>query len=293
MPKHSHGLTIPRNLWPLAFAIGLTIGFMLLEIFVGLASNSLALLADAAHMASDAAALGITLATAWFSARPATRTKTFGFYRAEILAAFLNGLTLWLAVIWIAAGAYQRLFHPLAVKAPMMLGTALVGLLANLGCSWILRGSRDQGLSFEGAYLHVLADAASSAGVIAAALLIWRTGWNLADPVVSLLVCASILFSSWTLVRRSVNVLLEGVPVHIDVVELMRAMQQVEGVRRVHDVHVWTITSGLEAMSGHVVVPDFIRGQATLAALTALLSDRFGIRHVTLQLETECNERNS
>ena len=287
MSGHPHDLTIPRDLRPLALAIGLTAGFMGLEIFVGFLSNSLALLADAAHMASDAAALGMTLAAAWVSGRPATRTKTFGFYRTEILAAFLNGLALWLAVIWIAGGAFRRMAHPAAVKAPMMLATAVIGLLANLACSRILRRSKGQGLNFEGAYLHVLADAASSVSVIGAAFLIWLTGWNAADPIASLIVCAGILFSSWTLVRQSVNILLEGVPVHIDVVKLMRAMQRVEGVKRVHDIHVWTITSGMEAMSGHVVVADLIRGQTILERLNALLDERFGIRHVTLQMETE------
>ena len=287
MSGHPHDLTIPRDLRPLALAIALTVCFMLLEIFVGFLSNSLALLADAAHMASDTAALGMTLAAAWFAGRPATRTKTFGFYRAEILAAFLNGFTLWLAVIWIAYGAFRRLSHPSAVKASMMLTTAVIGLITNLACSRILRRSKGQGLNFESAYLHVLADAASSASVIGAAFLIWLTGWSVADPLASLIVCASILFSSWTLIRQSVNILLEGVPVHIDVVELMRAIQQVEGVRRVHDIHVWAITSGMEAMSGHIVVTDLMDGRNILQKLNALLCKRFGIQHVTLQLETE------
>jgi len=287
MSRHPHDLTIPRDLRPLALAIGLTVSFMFLEIFVGLLSNSLALLADAAHMASDAAALGMALAAVWVSARPATRTKTFGFYRAEILAAFLNGLALWPAVLWIAYGAYRRLSHPPEIRAPMMLATAVIGLLANLACSRILRRSKGQGLNFESAYLHVLADAASSVSVIGAGFLIWLTGWRAADPLASLIVCAGILFSSWNLIRGSVNILLEGVPVHINVVELMRAMQQVEGVKRVHDIHVWTITSGMEAMSGHVVVADMARGQSALGTLNALLNERFGIHHVTLQLENE------
>ncbi len=287
MSRHPHELSIPRDLRPLAWAIALTIAFTVLEIVVGLLSHSLALLADAAHMVSDAAALGITLAATWFAARPATRTKTFGFYRTEILAAFLNGLALWLAVISIVYGATRRIGHPLDVRAPMMFVTAVIGLAANLACSRILRFSKGQGLSFQSAYLHVLADAASSVSVIGAAAVIWLTGWSLADPIASLLVCVSILYSSWTLISQSVNILLEGVPVHIDVVGMMRAMQEIPGVRRVHDIHVWTITSGMEAMSGHVVVQDLSRGQDTLSRLNALLGERFGLHHVTLQLETE------
>ncbi|MBI3616219.1 MAG: cation transporter [Candidatus Omnitrophica bacterium] len=260
---------------------------MTLEAIIGLLSHSLALLADAAHMVSDAAALAIALAATWFAARPATRTKTFGFYRTEILAAFLNGLALWLAVIAIVYGAIQRIGNPLDVRAPMMFTTSVVGLVANLACSRILKSSRGSGLNFQSAYLHVLADTASSVSVIGAAVVIWLTGWNFADPIASLIICASILFSSWTLISQSVNILLEGVPVHIDVAELMRAMQEIPGVQRVHDIHVWTITSGIEAMSGHVVVQGFDQSQELLSRLNAFLGKRFGIHHVTLQLETE------
>ncbi len=216
---------------------------MALEIVAGLLSRSLALLADAAHMATDAAALGLSLAASLIARQLATRTKTYGFYRAEILAAFLNGLTLWLVVVWIVYEALQRFLHPPAVQAPMMLVTAVIGLLANLGCSWVLRPSQAQSLNQRSAYLHVLADAAGSVSVVAAAGVIWVTGWLLADPVASLLVCAVIVWGSWNLISESVNVLLEGTPTHIDVVEVMRAMQAVPGVKRVHGVHIWTITS--------------------------------------------------
>jgi len=258
---------------------------MALEIIVGLLSHSLALLADAGHMATDVAALGMSLAAFWIARQPATHTKTYGFYRTEILAAFLNGLTLWLVVVWIVYEAIQRLMHPLVVQAPMMLMTAIVGLIANLGCSRVLRRSQGQNLNLRGVYLHVLADALGSVGVIAAAAVIWTTGWHLADPLASLFVCVVILWSSWNLIAQSVNILLEGTPAHIDAIEVTRAMQAVAGVRSVHDVHIWTITSGMEAMSAHVAVDSLNDSQGVLDRLNALLCERFQIHHTTMQME--------
>ncbi len=287
MSTHSHGLLGERSLRPLLIALSITVGVMVLEIAAGLLSHSLALLADAGHMATDAAALAMTLAASWIAHQPATRTKTYGFYRTEILAAFLNGLTLWGIVIWIAYEATQRFIHPPAVQAPMMLITAVIGLAANLGCSWVLRPSRSESLNMKSAYLHVLADALGSVSVIGAAVVIWMTGWSLADPIASLLVCAVILWGSWNLIKESVNVLLEGTPSHINVVEVMRAMQTIPGIKRVHDVHIWTITSGMEAMSGHVVVEELAGSPGILGRLNAMLCDRFKIHHTTFQLETE------
>jgi len=287
MSKHRHTPVIPRNLQPLAIALLITTSVMVLEIIVGVLSHSLALLADAGHMATDAAALGMTLAASWIARQPATRTKTYGFYRTEILAAFLNGLTLWLVVVWIVYEAVRRFMHPPTILAPMMLVTAVIGLLANLACSWVLKPSQAQSLNQRSAYLHVLADAVGSLSVIGAAAVIWLTGWNTADPIASLLVCLIILWSSWNLISQSVNILLEGIPAHIDIVKVMRAMQEVAGVRRVHDVHIWTITSGMEAMSGHVVVDDLASSQAVLDRLNAVLSERFGLSHTTLQPEVE------
>jgi cobalt-zinc-cadmium efflux system protein len=286
MSTHSHGLPAARDLRPLTGALLVTVFVMGLEIVAGLLSHSLALLADAGHMATDAAALGMSLFACWIARQPATRTKTYGFYRTEILAAFLNGLTLWLIVAWIIYEAVQRFFHPPVVRAPIMLATAVIGLAANLGCAWLLRPSRAQSLNLRGAYLHVLLDALGSVSVIGAAVVIWTTGWSLADPVASLLVCVGILWGSWNLIRDSVNILLEGAPAHIEVTKVMRAMQAVPGVRRVHDTHIWTITSGMEAMSAHVVVDNSVGNQKVLDCLNKLLCDRFGIHHTTFQLET-------
>lgn len=287
MTNHPHKPDIPRRLRPLVVALGITAAVMVLEIIAGILSHSLALLADAGHMATDTAALAMSLGAAWIASRPATRTKTYGFYRTEILAAFVNGLTLWLVVVWIVYEAVQRFLRPPTVQAPMMFVTAAIGLAANLACSWALRPSQDQGLNLRSAYLHVLADAVGSVSVIGAAAVIWATGWQVADPIASLLVCLVILWGSWTLISQSVNVLLEGTPAHIDVVEVMRALQAVPGVKRVHDVHIWTISSGMEAMSGHVLVQNLHESRVVLQQLNALLREQFGIRHTTIQLEDE------
>jgi cobalt-zinc-cadmium efflux system protein len=285
MSRHPHIPVIPRSLRPLALALLITASVMVLEIIVGLLSHSLALLADAGHMATDAAALGMSLAASLIARQPATRTKTYGFYRTEILAAFLNGLTLWLVVVWIVYEAIRRFLHPPVVQAPMMLVTATIGLAANLGSSWVLRRSQTQSLNARSAYLHVLADAVGSISVIGAAVVMWLTSWYLADPIASLLVCAVIIWGSWSLISQSVNILLEGSPAHIDVVKVMRAIQEVPGIRRVHDVHIWTITSGMEAMSGHIIVEDLRESRRLLDRLNALVRERFGIQHSTFQLE--------
>ena len=287
MAEPLHDFWTTRDARPLMMSLLMTSGILVLEFVVGLLSHSLALLADAGHMATDAGALGMSLAAMWIARQPATRTKTYGFYRTEILAAFLNGLTLWLVVVWIGYEAFKRFLHPSMIHVPMMLVTAIVGLAANLGCAWVLHQSHADSLNARSAYLHVLADAIGSVSVIAAAVVMWATRWWFADPVASLLVCVVILWGSWDLIRQSVNILLEGTPAHIDVVAVMRAIQAVPGVRRVHDVHIWTITSGMEAMSGHVVIRDVSEHQQILDRLHALLRKRFKIRHTTFQLENE------
>ena len=287
MAEPLHDFWTTRDARPLMMSLLMTSGILVLEFVVGLLSHSLALLADAGHMATDAGALGMSLAAMWIARQPATRTKTYGFYRTEILAAFLNGLTLWLVVVWIGYEAFKRFLHPSMIHVPMMLVTAIVGLAANLGCAWVLHQSHADSLNARSAYLHVLADAIGSVSVIAAAVVMWATRWWFADPVASLLVCVVILWGSWDLIRQSVNILLEGTTTHIDVVAVMRAIQAVPGVRRVHDVHIWTITSGMEAMSGHVVIRDVSEHQQILDRLHALLRKRFKIRHTTFQLENE------
>ena len=282
----SHASPTHPNLAGLQLGLVITLVMMVAELGAGWYSHSLALLADAGHMASDAVALGLTLLAFRIARQPATRTKTYGYHRTEILAAFLNGLALWLVVIVVLSQALHRFFQPSAVKAVPMLVTAIAGLLANGLCGWLLCCTKGSNLNLQGAFLHVVADALGSLSVIIAGLVIWRTGWLPADPVASVAVCVVILISSWRLITQSVNVLLEGSPAHINVPAVMRAMRQVAGVKTVHDVHVWTITSGMEAMSAHVVVNDLHHGQAVLDALNALLRSQYHIDHTTLQLES-------
>ncbi len=285
MTTASHAPPSHPNLAGLKVGVAITLGMMVAEVVVGWYSHSLALLADAGHMASDTAALSLTLLAFQLARRPATRTKTYGYYRTEILAALFNGLALWLIVVVICYYALQRFLHPPAIKAGPMLVTALAGLAANLFCGWLLFRTKGSNLNLQGAFLHVMADALGSLSVVIASAVIWATGWRVADPIASLAVCLVILVGSWRLVSQSVNVLLEGSPPHLDVPTVMRAMRHVPGVKTVHDAHIWTITSGLEAMSAHVIVDDLAHGQEVLERLHDLLRSQFGITHTTLQLE--------
>ena len=269
----------------LILVLGLTATFMVAEIVGGLLSNSLALLADAAHMFTDVAAIALALFAIWFAQRPATPEKTYGYLRLEILAALVNGAALIVIALGIFYGAYRRLAEPEPVESGLMLAVAAVGLLINIIAAWLLHRSAGHNLNVRGAYLHVLGDLLGSVGAIVAALIIMATGWVLADPLISVLIGLLILVSSWKLVRESVDVLLEAVPSHIDLAEVRRAIEEIPGVEEVHDLHVWTVTSGFFAMSGHAVVRDPAHYQRVLSEIHDRMHDRFGIRHVTVQLE--------
>lgn len=269
----------------LIFVFLLTFAFMVIELVGGWLANSLALMADAGHMLSDVAALGLTMFALWFASRPATPAKTYGYLRIEILAALANGVALVviaLAIIW---QAYQRLRAPQPVEAGLMLGVATAGITVNLLAAVLLHGASGHNLNIRGAYLHVLGDLASSVGVITAAIIILTTGWSVADPIISCLVAIIILIGSSRLLRESVDVLLEAVPGHIDLEALHRAIADVPGVEAVHDLHVWTLTSGYFAMSGHALIRDPKDHQRVLDAIHARMHDRFGISHVTVQVE--------
>ena len=257
---------------------------MVVEAVGGYLSGSLALIADAGHMLTDAGALGLSLASVWIARRPATARRTFGFLRLEILAAFINGAVLLLLVAWILVEAVQRLRTPAPVEADLFLGIATVGLIVNLTGLWILHGAHQGSLNVRGAYLHVLGDALGSVGAIAAALVIKFTGWLPADPLISIVISLLILAGAWRLVRESVDVLLEAVPRHVDLAAVRAGILGVPGVQGVHDLHVWTVTSGLVAMSGHVVVPDLASHPVTLGRIQETLL-RHGLAHVTIQLE--------
>jgi cobalt-zinc-cadmium efflux system protein len=277
-------------------ALVITSTFLVAEVIGGLLTNSLALLADAGHMATDVAALALSLFAVWLARRPATPQRSFGFYRAEILAALINAVTLVLISLYIFWEAFQRLDEPPEVDSGPMLIVAFAGLAANVASAWVLTrgGGHEHNLNTRGAFLHVVGDMLGSVGAIIAALVMLATGWYLADPILSAGIGLLILWSSWRLLRESVEVLLEVTPAHIDAREVQTAMTAVPGVVGVHDLHIWTVTSGLVAMSGHVEVTPDSRWHSTLDELSGLLRRQFGIAHVTLQPEqSDASERAS
>ena len=278
---HHHEVGKARLKLVLAF----TAAFMLVEFVGGLLANSLALIADSVHMLTDVGALGLSLFVLWFSRRPATEAKTYGYLRLEILAALLNGSVLIVFSAGIFWQAWQRLRSPVEVEGPLMLGIAAAGMIVNVVAAFLLHASAEHNLNVRGAYLHVIGDLLGSVGAIAAAIVIVTTGWTPADAITSAFVGVLILRSSWKLVREAVDVLLEAVPSHIDMVALRRALHEIPGVDEVHDLHVWSLTSGFLAMSGHVVVRTPEQNNTVLRAIHQRLQDDFGISHITIQIE--------
>jgi cobalt-zinc-cadmium efflux system protein len=284
---HSHAERQRRALW---LALVLNAAFTVVEAVGGLLTGSLALLADAGHMLSDVAALGLALFALWFAHRPADPKRTFGYMRAETLAALVNAVTLVLICIFIFLEAYRRVLEPRAVASAAMLVIAMLGLVINIVSAVILYGVQHESLNIRGAALHMLADALGSLGAIAAALMILATGWTIADAIASVAIALLILASAWRLLSDCVHVLMQGTPRHIDLRQLEQVMRQVEGVLEVHDLHVWSMGTGAEVMTGHVVVVagmDQERSHAVLHQLTHRIRDQFGIVHSTIQLEHE------
>jgi len=271
----------------LALALGLTGSYCVVEFVGGWFTNSLALLSDAGHMLSDVTAMGLSLFAAYISTLPVTSQKTFGYYRAEILAAFLNGLALWLVAGIIFREAYYRFFSPPEVHGQGMILIAGVGLLVNLLTAWMLHGAHEANINLRGVFLHVLSDALGSVGALVAGALILWTNWQWADPVTSVLIGFLILLSSFSLVRESVDILMQATPRHLDLAEVQRTLAEVAGVARVHDLHVWTLTSGLFTLTAHVVVNGAHDHHALLNALEQVIQQRFGIDHTTIQLEPQ------
>lgn len=259
---------------------------MFAEAIGGYLTNSLALLADAGHMFTDVAALTLTLGAIWFAERPATEKKTYGYYRIEILAALLNGVALLLISLWVIYEAYERWLTPPEVKGFNMMLIAIGGLVINIISAWLLHSDHKHDLNMRGAWLHVMGDALGSVTAIVAGLLIVTFNWTWADAVCSVLISLIIIFSSWNLMRDSINILLEGTPHHIDITSVEQAILQTTGVYGVHDLHVWTITSGMEALSAHVRHDAEIAQHELLKSLRKRLHDEFGIDHLTIQMET-------
>jgi cobalt-zinc-cadmium efflux system protein len=285
---HDHRETAAgRSRGVLIGALAVTGGFLLVEAAGAAWTGSLALAADAGHMLTDVGGLALALFATWIAARPPTPAKTYGYYRVEILAATVNALVLLGVAGLILFEAYQRLRAPREVLGLPMLVIAVAGLGANVVAAWLLRRDAHESLNVRAAYLEVLGDALSSLGVIVAALVVMRTGVTQVDPLVSALIALFIVPRTWRLLRQAVNVLLEGTPAHLDLGEIEGAMLRTPGVRRVHDLHVWTLTSGREAMSAHVVVGDVRESERLLEALHAVLHARFGIDHTTIQLDPE------
>jgi cobalt-zinc-cadmium efflux system protein len=282
---HHHAPHRARSSRALALVLVLTASYTVAEIVGGLLTGSLALLADAGHMIGDSAALGLALGAAWLAARPATPKRSFGYRRAEILAALANGVALVAIAVWIFVEAVRRLDHPPRILGGWMLAVAAVGLVVNLASASILARVREEGLNVQAALRHVLVDAAGSIAVIAAAICVLATGWRQADPIVGLAIGLLILGSSWSILRDSVAILLEATPAGIDAREVGRRMAAAEGVVEVHDLHIWTITSGFPALSAHVLVRRGDDCHARRRELEQLLAREFSLEHTTLQVD--------
>ena len=288
MERHSHGRSHEHShaRGSLKIALIITVTFLIAEFIGAVYTNSLALLADAGHMLTDAAALSLSFFAMRFASRRATPRKTYGFYRVEILAALLNGVFLVLIAIYIFYEAYDRFRNPPTVKADWMLVVAIMGLVANLVSAWVLFGKHHHSLNVRGAFFHVLTDAIGSVGAILASLAILVSGYGLADPLISVVVAVLILWSSWILIRDAVDILLEGTPSHINIVSLREQLGRVDGVLSVHDLHVWTLTSGVLAMSCHVVTQeDKLSRTELLGRVNDIARERFHIDHTTIQIE--------
>lgn len=285
---HHHGATRDGNKKGLAIALTITAGVMLLEFVGGLLTNSLALLSDSGHMLSDAGALALSLVAIWFAARPATSNKTYGFHRFEILAALFNGVALFVIAGFIVWEAIRRFEHPPEVAGIGMLAISSIGLLANLASAWALmrKGDVENNVNLRSAYLHVLGDALGSVGAIVAGILMIAFGWYLADPIVSVLVSLLILKSAWGIISHTVHVLMEGAPSGIHRAEVTDALLAIEGVRDVHDLHIWTITSGFDSLSCHLRIDDHLDSQEVLRRAIRTVEQQFKIEHVTIQVET-------
>jgi cobalt-zinc-cadmium efflux system protein len=282
---------LARHSRALKAALAVTLVFMAAEAAGGLAANSLALLADAGHMLGDAASLGLALFVAWIAQRPATPRRTYGYLRLEIFAALVNGSALLVIaglVVWQAVG---RLAQPPAVRPGLMLGVSVLGLGANLVALRLLHAGHGHSLNLRGAYLHVLGDLLGSVGTLVAAAIIALTGFTLVDPLVSIGIALLVLVGAWRLIRESVDVLLEATPRHISLAAVERELAAIPGVSDIHDLHVWTVTSGVVAMTGHAVVADPGHTPEVLSAVERRMAG-FGIHHVTMQLESahSCRE---
>ena len=291
--SHSHvterpkGASAGRHKGMLASALGLTLAFMLIEVIGGLWTGSLALLADAAHMLTDAGGLALALVAIRFSEKPATPQKTYGYVRMEVLSALANSVVLLLLTIYIFYGAYERFIDPPEIMGGPMLIVAVIGLIVNLVSMKLLSAGSSESLNVKGAYFEVLGDMLGSLGVIVAAGVVMLTGWSLADPIIGAGIGLLILPRTWILLKQTIHILMEGTPPNIDLSLLQTKLLEISGVNAVHDLHVWTITSGLDSMSCHLVVADMTDARNALSAARKTMVEQFGLVHVTIQVEDQ------
>jgi len=270
----------------LKFAWVATLVFAGIEFAGGKFAHSLALIADSAHLVTDAGALGLAFFATWIAAHPPTRKMSYGYHRVEILVALVNGVGLVTVAVFLVKEAFERLHHPLPpIHLPVMIGVGSAGLFFNLFVAFLLRRASRENVNVRSAFLHVLADLLGSVGVVVAGLLIWKTGWLHADPAVSIGIALLIVWGAWQILRDVVEVLLEAAPARVDMERLEARLLALSGVEEICDLHVWTISSGKEALSAHLGVrpsahPDFL-----LKEINSILSREFGIQHTTIQFE--------
>lgn len=279
------GTAAGRHKTRLYTALGLTTTFMVVEVVGGLWTGSLALLADAAHMLTDAGGLALALIAIKFGERPRTPQNTFGYIRMEVLSALTNAVVLLLLTVYILYEAYQRFLNPPEIIGGPMLAVAVVGLIVNLVSMRMLSAGSQESLNVKGAYFEVLADMLGSLGVIVAAAVVVWTGWQLVDPIIGAGIGLFIVPRTWILLKQALHILMEGTPAEIDLGLLERKLRDIPGVVDVHDLHVWTITSGADAMSGHLVVSDVAAARTVLAAAQESMRTNFALKHVTIQIE--------
>ncbi|MDR3560249.1 MAG: cation diffusion facilitator family transporter [Negativicutes bacterium] len=286
---HSHGIRREGNKKGLTIALVITFGIMTAEAVGGWMTNSLALLSDSGHMLSDVGSLALSLLAVWFAAKPASPSKSYGYHRFEILAALFNGLALFAIAVVIIWEAYSRFSEPPVVDSGPMMVIAFIGLVANLISAWVLlrKGDVKGNINLRSAYLHMISDALGAVGAIVAGFFMYQFGWYIADPIISVVVSLMILKGAWSVVRQSVHILMEGTPGKADTAEIAGVLAALNGVVNVHDVHIWTVTSGYEVFSCHMLVRKGISGSQILARAVPLMEQQFGLRHTTIQVVEE------
>lgn len=290
MENHQHNHFAEKregNKRGLIIALSITTIIMILEFFGGLFTNSLALLSDSGHMLSDASSMALSLVAIWFASRPPSSNKTYGYYRFEILAALFNGVTLFVIAGFIVKEAIQRFTEPPTVSSGTMIIIAIIGLAANLLSALALLKKADvkENINLKSAYIHIIGDALGSVGAIVAGLLMLLFDWYIADPIISVIVALLILKSAWGVLKQSIHILMEGSPVMIDKEEVFAVLKNIEGVKNVHDLHIWTITSGLDTLSCHILIEDKKDEQEVLQQAINLIRDNYKIEHTTIQIE--------